>query len=414
MWLLISITIMLFIIILIYMLKNKKINNNSKEEIGILVNNKNSFFPTIQIIENSAIVPNESNLIKDAEIKKAISLVDNSIVNSVVIGKNLKTSKKLLNNSRAFFSASKNGTENMLSVKGTNMVYGTQMKDGLFNANTKFTREDDLIKSASQNSLVNAGFGTASMIVGQYYMNEINNKLEILKENIQDISDFLDSEYQSRLAKIISKMQEIIDNKQEILNNEFSRNKRYDDILRLEDTCVELLGQANDIIKRNISKDDIDYKKYEKTLSEISKWFYRQQILQRLLLEIGNLRYVLAYGNETSKLSHTQYNNYLLQTNETNDNLEKWHNSVGSKLGIDVKELRRNAQLFKRYTIGLINEKWAYSKINDKTGRTIKNQTNIIKLKPYNNDKQDEVIKIQRYNGEYYNLIEKKTDKNII
>ena len=93
MWLLISITIMLFIIILIYMLKNKKINNNSKEEIGILVNNKNSFFPTIQIIENSAIVPNESNLIKDAEIKKAISLVDNSIVNSVVIGKNLKQVK---------------------------------------------------------------------------------------------------------------------------------------------------------------------------------------------------------------------------------------------------------------------------------------------------------------------------------
>ena len=154
------------------MLKNKKINNNSKEEIGILVNNKNSFFPTIQIIENSAIVPSESNLIKDAEIKKAISLVDNSIVKSVVIGKNLKTSKKLLNNSRAFFSASKNGTENMLSVKGTNMVYGTQMKDGLFNTNTKFTREDDLIKSASQNSLVNAGFGTASMIVGQYYKRE--------------------------------------------------------------------------------------------------------------------------------------------------------------------------------------------------------------------------------------------------
>ena len=41
------------------MLKDKKINNNSKEEIGILVNNKNSFFPTIQIIENSAIVPSE-------------------------------------------------------------------------------------------------------------------------------------------------------------------------------------------------------------------------------------------------------------------------------------------------------------------------------------------------------------------
>ena len=38
----------------------------------------------------------------------------------------------------------------------------------------------------------------------------------------------------------------------------------------------------------------------------------------------------------------------------------------------------------------------------------IANQTNIKKLMPYTKEKQDEVIKIQRYNGEYYNLLEEK------
>lgn len=405
MWVFISVVLTLSIVFLLYISKLEKVTENNEREIGILVNDKDSYFPTIQIIENNNIIPNQKDIIKDLEIKKAISIIDNSVVNSAFIGRNIKNGRNLLDNSKAFFSASKNGTENMLKINGTDMVYGTQMKDGLFNKNTQFTRENTLVKTAGQNSLVNAGFATTSMIVGQYYMNEINNKLEELKGNIQNISDFLDSAYQSRLNKIISKIQEIIENRQEILNNDYSRNKRYDEILRLEDTCVELLGQANDLIKRNILNKDIDYKKYEKTIKEISKWFSRQQILQRLLLEIGNLRYVLAYGNETSKLSHTQYNNYLLQTNTTNEALENWHNSIGNKLGIDTKELRRNGKLVKKYTIGLINENWGYSKIDNKIGKTIAEQTNIMKLKFYNNQKQDEIIKIQKYNGEYYNLV---------
>ena len=40
-------------------------------------------------------------------------------------------------------------------------------------------------------------------------MNEINNKLDDLKDTISDISDYLDSEYKGRIAHIISKMKEI-------------------------------------------------------------------------------------------------------------------------------------------------------------------------------------------------------------
>ena len=121
----------------------------------------------------------------------------------------------------------------------------------------------------------------------------------------------------------------------------------------------------------------------------------------------------MAYGNETSKLSHTQYNNYLEQNNIVNESLEKWHNLISEKLGIDIKEARRNGSFFKirKNTIGKINEEWSYNKIDDKIIKIIERQTNIKKLKPYIDEKQDKIIKIQKYNGEYYNLLEENNNK---
>ena len=83
-----------------------------------------------------------------------------------------------------------------------------------------------MVKSAGKNALINAGFSTASMIVGQYYMNEINNKLEDIRNDINEISNYLDSEYQGKVMNIISKLKEITDNKIEILNNEFYNQKK--------------------------------------------------------------------------------------------------------------------------------------------------------------------------------------------
>lgn len=414
MWVFISVLMIIIATVIISIFKNKNKDIKKEEiEIGKLANIIENNFPTIQIVENKMIIPEERNKIIDKDINKAIGIIDNTIPNSAIIGKNVKNAKELLNNTKAFFSTSKNGTENMMKVKGTNEVYGTQVIGNKFSKQTKFVGENEIIEKAGRDALVNAGFCTASMIVGQYYMNEINNKLEELKDEINIISDLLDSEYQGKLFHIISKMKEIIDNKVEILDNDFSRNKRYDEIIELENDCTKLLGQANEMIKNNIKKVDIDYRKYEKTLKEIYKWFLRQQILQTLLLEIGNLRYVLAYGNETSKLSHTQYNNYLEQNNIVNESLEKWHNLISEKLGIDIKEARRNGSFFKirKNTIGKINEEWSYNKIDDKIIKIIERQTNIKKLKPYIYEKQDKIIKIQKYNGEYYNLLEENNNK---
>lgn len=413
----IYILILLFIVSIIIFLifKFNKKNINEEEKNIVLVNDENipNSFPVIQIIENNEIVPSEKNKITDDKIKNAITTIDNVLPKTATISKDIKKSKKLLDDSKVYFSAIKEGTENMQAVGKTGKVYGTQMiKDKktnrmLFDKQTEFTKEGALVKSAGKDALVNAGFNVASMVVGQYYMAEINSKLENIENNINDISDFLDSGYQSKLMYIVSKLKEIIDNKVEILNNTVSTKKRYDEIIDLEKECTILLGQANEKLKKEIPDNEVDFKVYKSILEKISKWYTRQQVLQRLLLEIGNLRYVLACGNESSKLSHTQYNNYLEQSNLVINKLENFHAIMSNKYSIDMEKSRRTDKLYniKKNTVGKIKEDWAYQKIDEKTVRMIDIQKKPQKMEPYTKERQDEVIKIQKYNGEYYNAL---------
>lgn len=392
--------------------KNKNQTIGDKTEIAVLESKE--IFPLIEVFEDNSIIPLEKNKITDSQIKNAVAKIENFVPSTATVGKELKKSKELLDNEKVFFSASKKGTENMLRVKNSNKVYGTQAVKGKFNKNTQFKKETNLVQSVGKDAIISAGFNAASMVVGQYYMNEINNKLDDLKNGIEEINDYLDAEYKSNLIRIVSKMKEIIDNKIEILENDYSRDKRYNEVLDLEDKCATLLGHANEMIKGNITKqEELNYKKYETNIKSINKWFIRQQFLQTLLLEIGNLRYALSNGTESALLSHTQYNQYLDQTNKTNTLLDIWNKSHCEKFGIDVSEIRKKGVLFniRKNTIGKIKESYAYDKIDSEVAGIISNQINIDKKQPYNRDLANEKIRIQKYKGNYYNLNEENTNK---
>lgn len=387
-----------------YNRKSKETKKEIKKEISLSVYDK-KMLPDIQIIENFTLIPSEKNKIVDTKVKNAISVLDNSVIKSVMVGKNFKNANTVLNSNRAFFSAARSGTENMMKVKGTNELLGTQAINGKITQNTKFIREDQMMANVGKDALVNAGFNVASMVVGQYYMNEINVKLENIQHDIDSISNFLDTQYKGKLIYIVSKIEEILENREDILTNNFSKDKRYDEISRAEESCVELLTQANVSIAE-LLRDELNYKNYERNTKDIQKWLFRQQILTRLLAEIGDLRYVLADGNETSKSSHSQYNKCLKHTNTVNEELDKWHETYCKKFGINKDEHRRKATFFeiRKNTIGRINEEWAYNKLNENTEMMIDAQMNINKLLPYNTDKLDKNIKILKYKGEYYNL----------
>ncbi len=411
---LIIIIILLLIIlgvILVFYFKNKnKQDTQLKAEIAVL-ENKDSYFPEVQIIESTDIVPLEKNKIIDKKVINALTTIDSTVPKTVNIVKKAKRGTEFLDKNKEFFSAAKKETKNMLKVSKSDKLYGMQMiKDKnsnrqLFKKPVEFTKENALAKNVGTEALVDASFNALSIVVGQHYMNEINDKLENIEQEINEIVDYLDSEYNGKVMYIVSKIKELMDNKEVSVKNDFIKDKRYDDVMYLERECSELLGSANEEIKKNIQDGDIEYKDYIKKLQEINKWIIRQKLLLKLLFEIGELRYYLAEGFEDTNICHSQYNNYLSQCNMINQDLEKWNIFICEKYGIDINSSRRKGKFYviRKNTIGKLNENWAYKKLDKDIIQMIENQVNTEKMLPYK--KQGEVIKILKYNDEYYNLL---------
>lgn len=404
----ISIFVLSIIILIIqkYCVNRRNINLQHCEK-EMIKNNDNYSFPDITIIENNEIIPLEKNKIVDIDIKNAISTIDNIAPQAILMKNNIKVANELLNNNRTFLSVNKKDFDNMMKVKNSSSeFFGTQKIGNRFSKQTKFKTEDAQIKTYEKNSVINAGFNVATMVVGQYYMNEINDKLKEINEMIGDVSSYQNAEYQSKVVHIVSKLEEIIDNKKEILCNDEARKNAYHDNKDLETKCCELLGQANIKIKDELNDEELNYKNYEVRTTKINEWFIRQQLTQELLKKIDDLRYVLANGSETSKYAHKQYNNYLKQTLSVNKELEEWHDKYINKFGIDINKQRKKGKLFtiREYTIGLINEDWNYNKIKDNIAQQIVFQIQPQGFSLCENDKQDEKITILKHNGEYYNL----------
>lgn len=93
-------------------------------------------------------------------------------------------------------------------------------------------------------NIVAAAIGVASMVVGQYYMTQINAELGVISEGISKISDFQDNEYRSRVFSLITHVKKIADFQIEILENNELRLSKIAQLDSLEEESTQLLGQA--------------------------------------------------------------------------------------------------------------------------------------------------------------------------
>ena len=404
-------------IIIYYVINNnKKKENNVKlknESNNDLTNNKISYFPAIQIIENNIIVPDEKNIIKNEEIKNTLAAIDNVAIKGGMIANSSKIAVELANSGRVIFSASAEDAAKM--IKNSEGKYlGTQVskienlltgkRKNSFTGQTQFTKESSLIDNVKKQELTNITMNAASMVVGQYYMSEINDKLEEMKESIDKISAYQKDEYSSRIVSTWSKIDEITKYQDNILLNEEARKNSYNDIKKVENECTKLLGQANKAILNNTNEKDLNSKQYFKKVKTIEEWFKWQQIIQSLFLKAEDLRFILANGIEPYDQAHHQFNNYVDIINKVNNNLELWHKNYIDKMGIDIDKNRKKGNLFtiRKNTIGLINKDWSYDKLDKNIINQISNQIQPIKYNKITNTKKDELIVIQKYKDNFY------------
>ena len=251
----------------------------------------------------------------------------------------------------------------------------------------------------------------ASMVVGQYYMSEINDKMGKMLGSLDKIADFQQMEFKARILSLISKVGKISQFNAEIIENEEIRKRTLDNLSRHEDEATELLQQVNLSIENLVSKNKSnDFEQYRDNIHEFDKLITYQQYLLSILEEIGRLVYLLNMGMTSSEYCYSSFNNYIKQSTGARNQLVKWHKNKIKQFEIDLKKKRYAKQGVEGFFVALttwINNDWKYNELSKSVVTKIEKQSsNSLNFKNLTNDLLNKETKIISKNGKYYYLTE--------
>ncbi len=224
---------------------------------------------------------------------------------------------------------------------------------------------------------VDALMNVASMVVGQYYMTQINDQLKGISEGIDKIADFQKNEYKSKAHTLVAYIQKISTFQVEIIENEELRNRELLELQGLGRTCAELLEQANLSLQSIAQKKDLDFDSYEKILGEAETWFQYQQILTEVMRKTAELTYALNLGNLSKENCFEMYRLNATRTEDTLLELNEWHEKNAERLEIDTKKNRRKRQGIEGVLMtipGLLDNDLNYIELKEETVAQIKHQ----------------------------------------
>ena len=256
---------------------------------------------------------------------------------------------------------------------------------------------------------VAAAMGIASMVVGQYYMTQINTELGLINDQISQITDFQDNEYRSRVFSLVSHVKKIADFQLEILENDELRLSKIAQLDSLEEECTQLLGQANLTLASFAKKTGLGYEAYEKALENAQNWFMYQKSLLDVLYKISDLRYTLHLGAVSREQCIALLPTYKKQVDDTQELLTAWHQRTTKHFGVDIDEIRRKRVGFDRvihFLPGLFKEDFNFRSIEKKTARMITTQASGHE-EPYYMDTTElynEDVQLVAKNGKIYYL----------
>lgn len=385
--------------------KNKK-NNLGKEENINLVNKNSSNNRMVVKVEELPLetIENCKSMFEITD-NKILGHIDNLVPGLIQVG--TATNNAIQANSSVVYQAiipagatlTKSNSMNN-AVRG--MYHGTNGIKGHAN----FVEVNQTGKAVS--NTLSTGISVTSMIVGQYYMTQINSELTKINEEISKISTFQDNEYKSKILALVIQIKRISTFQTEIMENQQLRDLDIDKLNHLEQNCIELLGQANLTIMEFTKKDDLDYKKYNNQLTEIHNWYIYQKTLLEMLYKITDLKNILYVGAISKEQLNIIPTTYTKQVMEVHDLLTKWHERITKKLGIDTETARRKRMGFDgviHWIPGLFKDDFNFCAISERTKTMIKEQTSNYNVTSQDKDNLfDKDAKIISKDGKLYYL----------
>lgn len=256
-------------------------------------------------------------------------------------------------------------------------------------------------------SVAASAMGVASIVVGQYYMKQINAELDEINASIKKIADFQNNEYKSKVFALVAQIQKVTKFQVDILENDELRLSEIDNLNRWEQQCIELLGQANLTIYAYAKKKNIDYESYKKEIAQAQNWFVYQKTLMEVMIKISELRHTLNLGTVSREQCGALIPIYSKQVQGALEQLATWHKAKIKKFKINVDKSRKKRMGWDYVTHiipGLINGEKNFTSISNKMVKNIIDQTQGY-AKPQNIDAIDlfqKDVKIIAKEGKIY------------
>ena len=200
------------------------------------------------------------------------------------------------------------------------------------------------VNSATQ--IAAAAMNVASIVVGQYYMSQIDGELKAIKGTMQQLLNFQMDEYRSIIQALINQVTKIADHQAEVLMNDELRSRMLSMLDDCERKCDQLLEQANQALLHLSQTKSTEYSEYEQQVKEAAEWYAYQQILLNLQYQIGNLAYTLMFGTVSQEFCFSSYSTSLSSAQIACADLCAWHEAQIAHFGIDIRELTRKRKGF--------------------------------------------------------------------
>lgn len=282
-------------------------------------------------------------------------------------GGELAKSKNMRNARRAFTQDSKGIKEHANLVK----------------INPKTTKEVTKTTKMATSATANI-MNVASLIVGQYYMSEVNSKLEDMNKSITEISDYQKREFKSHVRSLVVNVRDISKFSKEIFEDDTIRNNKLIHLQQLRERTTQLLEQVNLEIEEKIQKQShTGYDEYSTNVNDFESLIFFQNTLLGVLQKIGKLTLIFGNGKLSQESSFSLFYTYEEQSLKVDDKLIVWQNNQIKKHAIDVDTSKRKKQgiegAFANVT-GLIKDEWRYLKLEEELIDKVKHQMTLAKI----------------------------------
>lgn len=219
-------------------------------------------------------------------------------------------------------------------------------------------------------SVANVAIAVVSMVVGQYYLLQINKRLGAITESVSRIASFQDNQYKAHLMGLLAQVRVVATFRSEIISNEQVRLQKVAQVDAFEKEALELLGQANLSISGIAKEMPRTFKAYESRIALVESQLAYQKALLECLKEISHLRYALNIGKTSKEQCFALYSGYRAQAEQSQSALREWHLECFQRFEIDLETKKRKKEGLSKAVSAipsLFNKEAKYKKISDDT-----------------------------------------------